>query len=415
MPKWMVPCFIALLMASALSAQTGSESLKQQQLELQQEIEELKNTLKDSRKQSRASIRQLELVKEKLRLREKAIHNINRQVSMLEGNIGKSKKEIDSLRNRLDTMKAQYARNIVYAYKMRNNYAFLNFIFSAPTFNDALKRVHYFRSYHTYCEEQVVAIKKTQQLLSGKINGLELVRREKDAAMQKQEKQMEALEEEKREKNEVVKTLKSREKEIAKELAAKKKADSKLRSEIQRIIMREMRDEDNKANATVARTPRNKSSESKKVVKNSVLANTPEGIRISGSFEKNKGKLPWPVEKALVKLHFGPNHIDGSTVITYNPGLTLETEKSASVKAIFEGDVTAVFPVEGTWTVMVRHGKYFTVYGSLSSVNVSRNQKVSGGQLLGTAATNDNGYGELEFILMLERKNIDPAKWIRKR
>ncbi|WP_207511954.1 murein hydrolase activator EnvC family protein [Longitalea luteola] len=414
MPKLMISCFVALLMAIAVCAQTDSESLKQQQLELQREIEELKTTLSDSKKQSRASIRQLELVKEKLRLREKAIKNINRQVDILEGNIGRSKKDIDSLKNRLDTMKSQYARNIVYAYKLRNNYEFLSFIFSAPNFNDALRRVNYFRSYHKYCEEQVEAIKKTRQILSGKINGLEIARREKDAVMQKQEKQMEELEEEKREKNAVVKTLKSREKEITRELAAKKKADIKLRNEIQRFILREIRDEDNKANGTIAGTAGSKRPITKKAT-HSVLANTPEGIRISGSFEKNKGKLPWPVEKALVKLHFGPNRIPNGQVITYNPGITLETEKGASVKAIFEGDVTAVFPVEGTWTVMVRHGKYFTVYGSLATVNVSRNHKVSGGQVLGTAAANDDGYGELEFILMQERKNIDPAKWLIKK
>lgn len=415
MPKLMVTCFIALLMAGSLFAQTG-ESLKKQQIELQREIAELKNTLKDSKKQSRASIRQLELVKRKLRLREKAINNINRQVSILEGNIGKSKQEIDSLKNRLDTMKAQYARNIVYSYKLRNNYEFLSFIFSAPSFHAALKRVNYFRAYHSYCEEQVVAIKKTRQILSGKITSLQIARREKDAVMEKQEKQMEALEEEKREKNEVVRTLKSREKEISRELASKKRADIKLRNQIQRIILREMRVEDNKAGKTVARSTKSKKrTASKKVAKKSVLANTPEGIRISGSFEKNKGRLPWPVEKALVKLHFGPNRIDKSTVITYNPGLTLETEKGASVKAIFEGDVTAVFPVEGTWTVMVRHGKYFTVYGGLASVKVSRSQRVTGGQVVGIAASNDSGYGEVEFILMLERKNIDPAKWIRKK
>jgi septal ring factor EnvC (AmiA/AmiB activator) len=414
MLKLMASCFIALTIAITLPAQSGSEELKQQQLELQREIDELKNTLKDSKKQSRASIRQLELVKEKLRLREKAINNINRQVSLLEGNIGRSKKEIDSLKNRLDTMKVQYARNIVYAYKLRNNYAFLSFIFSAPNFNDALKRVNYFRSYHKYCEEQVAAIQNTQQILSGKINGLEIARREKDAVMQKQEKQMEALEEEKREKNEVVKTLKSREKEINRELAAKKKADITLRNAIQRVITSEMRHEDRKVSGTVANSSGGKGAANKKTAKKSVLENTPEGIRISGSFEKNKGKLPWPVEKALVKLHFGANRLPND-VITYNPGLTLETEKGATVKAVFEGDVTAIFPVERTWTVMVRHGKYFTVYGSLATVNVTRNQKVSAGQVLGAAAANDNGYGELEIILMQERKNIDPAKWLRKR
>ncbi len=107
------------------------------------------------------------------------------------------KSDIDSLKDRLDTMKVQYARNIVYAYKLRNNHEFLNFIFSATSFTDAFRRAQYFRAYHQYCEDQVVAIKNTQKLLTGKITGPEIARREKDAVIQKQEKQKEELEEEK--------------------------------------------------------------------------------------------------------------------------------------------------------------------------------------------------------------------------
>src|ERR1044072_3796220 len=119
MLKWMATGFLTLVITVALHAQQpAGEDLKQQQIELQREIDELKNTLKDSKQQSRAGMRQLAQVKEKLRLREKAINNINRQVKMLEGNIGKSKNDIDSLKDRLDTMKAQYARNIVYASKL---------------------------------------------------------------------------------------------------------------------------------------------------------------------------------------------------------------------------------------------------------------------------------------------------------
>lgn len=394
MLKLMAACCLTLVIAIALPAQqpAGSEDLKQKQAEIQREIDELKNTLKDSKHLTTAGIRQLEMVKEKLRLRQKAISNINHQMNVLEGNIGKSKSEIDSLKDRLDTLKAQYARNIVYTYKLRSNHEYLSFIFSASSFNDALRRIHYFRTYHQYCEDQAVLIKNTQLLLAGKINGLEMTRKEKDAIIQKQEKQKQELEEEKKEKNAVVKTLKSREKELTKELTAKKKADEKLGLAIQSAM--------------------NKTSKEEKKI---VFKTTPEGIRISGSFENNKGRLPWPVEKGLIKLHFGRNSIPGIEIISNNPGLTIETEAGIAVKAVFEGDVLAVFNIEGDWTVIVRHGKYFTVYGNLATVGVAKNQKISSGQLLGTAATNNDNNGEIEFILMQDKTNLDPEKWIRKR
>jgi septal ring factor EnvC (AmiA/AmiB activator) len=407
----LVACFVALIFTIALpvhAQQTGnSEDLKLKQSEIQREIDELKNTLKDLKKPTGTAISQLEMVKQKLKLRERAIRNINQQVNMLEGNIGKSKNEIDSLKNRLDTLKVQYARNIVYAYKLRSNYEYLSFIFSATSFNDALRRLHYFKAYHEYYEEQAAAIKNIQLALAGKISGLEMTRKEKDAVIQKQEMQKSVLEEEKREKNAVVKTLKSREKEIAKELNAKKKADMKLRLAIQKAIQNEFK------KATESPSIAANNTTGKKESKKSVLENTPEGIRISGSFQNNKSKLPWPVEKAMIKLHFGINHIQGVDI--NNPGLTLETEPATAVKAIFEGDVKSVFSVEGNWTVMVQHGKYFSVYANLATTSVAKNQKVTAGQMVGTAANNADGNGEIEFILMQERTNVDPEKWVRKR
>jgi septal ring factor EnvC (AmiA/AmiB activator) len=400
MLKWMATSFLTLVITVTLHAQQpAGEDLKQQQIELQREIDELKNTLKDSKQQSRAGMRQLAQVKEKLRLREKAINNINRQVKMLEGNIGKSKNDIDSLKDRLDTMKAQYARNIVYAYKLRNNYEYLSFIFSATSFTDAFRRAQYFRAYHQYCEDQVVAIKNTQKLLTGKITGLEIARREKDAVIEKQEKQKEELEEEKKEKNAIVKTLKSKEKEISKELTAKSNAYKRVMSAVTNAI----------GDAYV-----NKPGESPAAKKEAKkLELTPEGKRISGSFEDNKGHLPWPVEKASIKMHFGRNA--QGPVITNNPGLTLETEPATKVKAIFEGEVVRIFDIDGAWTVIVRHGKYFSVYSNLQSVNVSRNQKVDSDQIVGVAAKNVEGNGEIDFILMQETKNLDPEKWLRKK
>lgn len=400
MLKWMATSFLTLVITVTLHAQQpAGEDLKQQQIELQREIDELKNTLKDSKQQSRAGMRQLAQVKEKLRLREKAINNINRQVKMLEGNIGKSKNDIDSLKDKLDTMKAQYARNIVYAYKLRNNYEYLSFIFSATSFTDAFRRAQYFRAYHQYCEDQVVAIKNTQKLLTGKITGLEIARREKDAVIEKQEKQKEELEEEKKEKNAIVKTLKSKEKEISKELTAKNNAYKKVISAVTNAI------------GDVYVYKPNESSAAKKEVKKLEL--TPEGKRISGSFEDNKGHLPWPVEKASIKMHFGRN--TQGPVITNNPGLTLETEPATKVKVIFEGEVVRIFDIDGAWTVIVRHGKYFSVYSNLQSVNVSRNQKVDSDEVVGVAAKNVEGNGEIDFILMQETKNLDPEKWLRKK
>jgi septal ring factor EnvC (AmiA/AmiB activator) len=455
MLKKMVTCFLAMAVSVALLAQQpggSSEDLKKKQAEIQREIDELRSTLKTTKKNTKAGLLQLAMVQKKLRLREQAIGNINQQINIIEGTIDKSRNEIDRLKNELDTLKDQYARSIVYAYKNRSNYDFLNFIFSAANFNDALRRVQYLRSYRLYREEQAATIKNTQQLLQQKIAGLESSRKEKDVVLQKQEKQKGELEDEKKEKNDILSKLKAREKEISKELTTKQRADRKLKVAIRAAIDREIKIAREKALAEAkakeaadakareaaeaknreeaARKPANEASSpatnnasnataaapKKEPAKTgSVFESTPEGIRISGSFENNKGRLPWPVEKGDVKIHFGTYSIEGTKLRGNNPGITLATEPGAAVKAVFEGEVSRIFDIDGNWSVLVRHGKYFTVYSNLSSVSVSKDQKVTAGQVLGRAAVSDDGNGEIEFLLMQENKNLDPESWIRRR
>lgn len=436
MLKSMFTCFLAMAFSVTLLAQQpggSSEELKRKQAEIQREIDDLRRTLNDTKRNKKAGLGQLAMVQKKLRLREQAIGNINEQINIIQGTIGKSREEIDRLKTELDTLKAQYAKSIVYAYKNRSNYDFLNFIFSAASFNDALRRIEYLRSYRLYREEQAATIKNTQQLLQTKIAGLESSRKEKDAVLQKQEKQKQELESEKKEKNEILSKLKAREKEISKELTAKQKADAKLKTAIRVAIDREIRIARQKAmeeakakeaaaaaananktatepaNNTVAAAPK------KEVKKESVFESTPEGIRLSGSFETNRGRMPWPVDKGNVKIHFGRYSIEGTKLYGNNPGITVETEPGAPVKAVFEGEVSRIFDIEGNWSVLVRHGKYFTVYSNLTSVSVAKDQKVTAGQMLGRAGSNNDGNGEIEFLLMQENRNLDPESWIRRR
>lgn len=445
MLKMMLTGFLAMSVSVALFAQQqpgSSDELKKKQAEIQREIDELRSTLKVTKKNTKAGLLQLAMVQKKLRLREQAIGNISQQINYIEGTIGKSKNEIARLKTELDTLKQQYAKSIVYAYKNRSNYDFLNFIFSAASFNDALRRVQYLRAYRLYREEQASTIKNTQTLLHDKIAGLENSRKEKDAVLQKQEKQKGELEDEKKEKNEILSKLKAREKEISKELTSKQKADQKLKVAIRAAIDREIKIARDKALAEArareaaeaaeaakkaaaepkATTPATAAplakAEPKKEVKKasgSVFESTPEGSRITGSFESNKGRLSWPIEKGNVKIHFGTYAIEGTKLRGNNPGITLATEAGAVVKAVFEGEVSRIFDIDGNWSVLVRHGKYFTVYSNLSSVSVAKDQKVTTGQMLGRAAENDDGNGEIEFLLMQENRNLDPESWIRRR
>jgi septal ring factor EnvC (AmiA/AmiB activator) len=418
MLKAVITSVLAIFFLLPLFAQSSDE-LKKKQAEIQREIEDLRRTLNDTKKNKKAGLGQLAIVQKKLRLRQQAINNISQQIGNIQNTISQSNNEIIRLRDELDTLRSQYEKSIVYAYKNRSNYDFLNFIFSAASFNDALKRVEYLKSYRNYREEQAENIKKTQIVLQQKVSSLRTSREEKDKILEKQEKEKEVLVSEKREKDEIVNKLRAREKEISRELTSKQKADQKLKAAIKSAIDREIKLARAKAAAESKAATAKSDAEpgTKKEVKksSSVFESTPEGLAMTGNFEKNRGKLPWPIEKGNIKIHFGTYSIEGTKLRGNNPGLTMETEPGAVVKAVFEGEVSRIFDIEGNWTVLVRHGKYFTVYSNLSAVSVQKEQKITTGQMMGRAAVNNDGNGEIEFLLMVENRNLDPEDWIRKR
>ena len=212
--------------------------LEKERAAIQKEIEDVKRTLDETHKNKRETLGQLALLQRRLHLRESAIRNINAQIDVIQGDMNESWREILKLRNELDTLRIQYAQSIVFAYKNRSSYDFLNFIFSATTFNDAFRRVEYLKSYRAYREERAENIRNTQQLLQSKIDGLRVTRAEKDDVLKKQSKEKNLLEDEKKEKDAVVGKLQSQEKELKKEMAAKQRQDAKLSGAIAAALKR---------------------------------------------------------------------------------------------------------------------------------------------------------------------------------
>ena len=158
-------------------------------------------------------------------------------------------------------------------------------------------------------------------------------------------------------------------------------------------------------------TPSAPSSPSKR--KSNVLESTPEVTRVSVGFENNKNNLPWPVEKARITSGFGRRPIEGTTLYEDNIGVYMATASGSSVKAVFEGIVSSVYDIAGGATVTIKHGKYFTTYNNLASVSVSKGQEVKMGQVIGKAGTNEDGDGEILFVVNIESRFVDPEAWLK--
>jgi hypothetical protein len=145
----------------------------------------------------------------------------------------------------------------------------------------------------------------------------------------------------------------------------------------------------------------------------SVLLNE-DNVALNASFERNKGSLPWPLDRGTILMHYGPNTLPSGTKMEV-ACVTISADIGTPVKAVFEGTVTAVQNVEDMTVVIVQHGRYFTTYSNLSGVTVRKGDQVKTGQVLGKVASNLDGNGEIDFYVSNESSNIDPEKWLRRR
>jgi len=429
--------FLIALVHQIVIGQSRDE-LEKRRKQIQGEIEQLQKQQSTISKDKKASLGQLNLIQSKLQKRFAVIENINDEVRLIDNNIYFSNREIYRLEKQLDTLKEHYGRTIEYAYKNRSSYDMLNFIFTSSGFNDAVKRVAYLKSYREYREDQVANISKTKTELERKKNQLSQNKQEKSKALEEQNKQRQILEEEKNEKAGFVNKLKAREKELLNELAAKKRLDKNLQNAIASIVRREIEDARKKAAAEDAkRTALENAAKAKAanesgavkapattttapkpaatVRKTTVLESTPEVTRVSVGFENNRRNLPWPVETGTITSGFGKRSIEGTKLMEDNIGVTIGTQQGASVKAVFEGVVSSVFDVAGSQAVTIKHGKYFTTYYNLSSVSLSKGAQVTMGQLIGKAGVNDDGDGEILFVVNNESTFVDPQGWLKSR
>lgn len=431
-------------------AQDKTELEKKRKQTLQ-EIEVLNNQYNEVKKNKKQSIGQLTLIQNKIRLRNEVISTINKQVRSIDGDINTSYREMRRLQKDLDTLKMNYAHNVVYAYKNRSSYDFLNFLFSATNFNDAIRRVAYMKAYRSFRAQQLDAINHTEILYKEKIVQLTNNKKEKSNVLLNQTKEMGELVKDKQEQDEVVNNLKRREKEINSTIAAKRKQAQSLQASITSIINREIaaarKEAEAKAKADRLEKERKDKEAATAIVKEntkpsntntatvtapvttpkttpvvkepvkkqeSYLEYNKEDLALGNSFEVNKGKLPFPVDNGFVSIAYGPYTIPGTNIKGSQDFITIASPPGTTVKACFDGEVVSVFDVGGMTAVTLRHGKYFTTYSNLAAVNVSKGQSVKTGQSIGRVGTNLDGDGQLDFIMTKENQFMNPASWLRR-
>jgi len=439
-------CILFLTICFCASAQSTREELQKQEKDIQKELADLNRLYTETQNNKKISLKQLAIIKKKINIREALVNSINKQVHQLDETIFTNERDIYRLRKELDTLKMKYAKSIVFAYRNRSSYEYLNFLFSASNFNDAIKRMTYLKSYRQNRETQANTIIKSDQLLQEKITVLSSNKKERLVTLQSQSEQLKVLQADKKEQDQVVEQLKGREKELAAQQRDKEKQRQKIQQAFNAIIRREIEDakkkeaarlkaqqEEQKKAQSVTDNANKSAAPAAKPSKSSVsnepitgvgapvrdrayspLESTPEGREMSISFENNRGRLPWPVSTGVITAHFGLEKIPGTKLTRKTDGIEISLPVGSTVKSIADGKVLYAGEVDGEQLLVVQHGKYFCGYNHLSSVNVSAGQEVKAGSVLGKSGTSIDGEGILLFMIMND-KNIpqNPEPWLK--
>ena len=420
---------VAQVQPAGMPTRAELEKRKQQ---LMDEIESYKRELANTNKDKNATLAQLRILQEKLNSRKKLIGNINQELGSITHSIASSSHEVSSLQQQLNIQKARYAQSVRYAYANRSSYNMMAFLFSSSDFNDAIRRLKYLKKYRDYREQQAVLIRKTQIKLHEKIDDLNVIKSEKDKLLIAEVQQKRELEAETNETNKVVKDLKGREKELTAQIEKKQRQTRQLNTAISNIIQREIEIARKKAEEEQRKLAAKNNAAIKpntggsttvephkpKPVSTSYISNlTPSEAALSDNFEANRGRLPWPVEKGFISESFGTHkHPIAEKVLVENFGVDIKTNSNAPARSVFDGVVSSVFSAGMGQTVMINHGKFFTVYSKLGAVSVKAGDRVKTKQHIGVVG-NIDGETTINFQIWKVGANnksarVNPEDWI---
>lgn len=453
------------------SQDNQQKKLEARKVQIQKEIRETENKLQSVKKQEKTATKAIVLQNDKIKLKEELISTTEKQTKFLGNTIYINQLHINKLERELRVLKEDYAKMIVQSYKSRSEESRAMFLLSSESFLQAYKRAQYMKQYANFRRQQGQDIKSKATQIYINIAKLDVQKSDKEQLITENEKEKKSLEQEKQEQQKLVDSLKkdktqytaairkkqqeakSIDKKIdtlireaiaeangkaAREKAAKEKAKAaaiakaNALAKAQALAKKAAIEKENalaaakaKANSKPIPKPKPIPKEvqqaiAKKpdapvaVVSSTKIVLTSDGKIDSDNFKANKGKLPWPVERGYISLGFGDQaHPVYQSLVIHNSGLEFTTDAGANARAVFGGVVTSVIIISPVnKVVMLQHGDFFTLYQNLSSVSVSKGDKVSTKQSLGKIKTNGEGKTILKFAITQNTTYTNPRYWL---
>lgn len=373
--------------------------------------------------------------------RRKYINTIESDVHILTSEIASLQKQLNKLQRDLKDKKQKYEISVQYMYRNKSVQEKLMFIFSAENLSQTYRRMRYVQEYANFQRLQGMEIERKQKQIAAKKREVEQTKNAKQNLLKQGEAEKIKLEIQEKERQTLLANLQKKQKGVQNEIRKKKRSAEQLNAQIDRLIEIEIEKARKRAeeearrkaaaeaaakaaaakkaeNKTTGGVTRSKSTEknedTRKAAPVEKFSLNNEDRQLSGSFERNRGILPVPITGPYVIVsHYGQYAVDGlRNVKLDNKGIDIKGKPGAQARAVFDGEVSAIFQYNGLNNILVRHGNYISVYCNLSSVSVSKGSKVNTRTVLGTIHTDSSGNTVLHFQLRKETAKLNPELWL---
>ena len=384
----------------------------------------------------KSQLNNLALLSGQINERKKYIETIEKDVKVIQAEVDRLQLELKALQRELADKKKKYEQSVKYMYRNKSIQEKLMFIFSADNLSQMYRRLRYVREYADYQRLQGIQVERKQKQVTEKQQILLASKNAKEEMLKQGETERLKLEEQEKERKTLLASLQKKQRSIQSEISAKRRSANKLNAQIDRLIAIEIENARKRAEEEARRKAEAKrkaeAAEEKKTVagdskKSSGTVKTApskmneykidsEDRRLSSIFTQNKGRLPVPITGPYVIVgHFGQYQVKGlRNVRLDNKGIDIKGKDGAQARAIFDGEVSAIFQYNGLSNVLIRHGSYISVYCNLSSVLVKKGSVLKARDIIGPVNTDKDGNTVLHFQLRKETEKLNPELWLHR-
>ena len=390
----MARLFIIFFVIECFSLTVFSQSKNE---DIRKQIRLTDSLLQSYRKDEQTSVYELKILNKKISQQKQLINSLGSEISQLNDAIERTKDSIAKTKKKYKRIKEEYSSLMKFSYLNQVRLKPVIYIFSSSTFNEAYKRFLFIKNYSSRRKKYFRLLKESHQRLQKQKKVISRKIDKKKQLRSRKKQQFENLKNQYAQKEDLLADLRNKEAEIREKLQEQIQVAERLDKKIAASIREKVKREESESSYNIDASKSEKSL----------------------NFEKRKGYYKWPVTKGVVINYFGDHkHSFVKDTQVTNSGIDISTNKNDNVYAISSGLVVKVVQITGiNYSVLVKHGQYYTLYANLQSVNVAEGNTVSSRTNLGEVGSDfqDDNLYYLKFQVWYRNRKLDPLNWLKEK